>query len=1079
MADTIAELASLLKLGPDAPLQPPRFAKVVSVAGDAVTVTLGASAVEAVRCCLTKVGDVVLLETMPSGQLAAVAVKGEEASAQITYDLAGSVSDHTFDVTLNDSGGGSDTASLTLAAGANVSLSDSGSTITISATDTTYSAATQSAAGLMSAADKAKLDGIEAGATAITVDSALDSTSTNPVENKAIVTALAGKQDTLTAGTGLSMSGSTINHSNATTAGTVGTSSATSGNTLAVPYVTFDAQGHKTAMGTHTHSITGVSWYGTCDTAYGTQDKVVVCADFAKTVGSTIAVRFSKGSESSGMRLNVNGTGAFWVHYNGAMVSGTNIFQFQPNATVTFMWDGTQYQVVSIDDHVWARTPWFFGDSFVSDAKALVRPPYINWFLDGFWQLRARGATVTMTVDGVATTISPDVLFDGSYDSKISTVADGSTAVLTIDFSTMSTGWFPEVGTYPYGDIYISFYYRCGAASLTARGYTDYNSIGWKTLTCTDLTAGTPLSQFTGTKWRIDNPGLYHLKTLEITYVGKASGTTPAGSSMSAIELNLVRPTMQMVPVVTKYAAQTLYDRLTAPQFKGVFEGNSSWYGTCSTAAGTAAKVVSCSGFVLAKGAVVHVYSSNANTVANITLNVNSTGAKSVSRNGSSGAAPQWAAKEICSYVYDGTYWRYLGSNDASTYQLPASGVTADTYGPTADATPAFGATFEVPEVTVDAKGRVTDAETHTVTVPSLPDATSSTKGVVQPDNQSIIVSNGVLTATPAAVGLTCTERKGGEAWEYYLNNAATAWANYTCGWREEAWNDGRLTVWYWGWYSLINGAPSRTRDVTWTFTPTQGPQLGMDMPTAFVDTPTPHVSVLAKPYNTTTYSNTNFTLTDFSPNTSVSFHATATADCRAAFCVRMDGHWWLPNVDPDDPTPAEEWAIGDAIAIGGTSYYPVTDWTVSSSGAGGDSRLKAAVRFLITTSSTSGSWHVYAQYAAWTDTGYVPTANQNSYMLIRKLASAITTYTNDAGVKSAGDVWSTLNVNQRQGYVYNGQVSGNLIWGNTPYIITDCGTVGNGVTVSSETFYVGTTEVSSGVYVQTSVSVTTTTPSN
>ena len=66
-----------------------------------------------------------------------------------------------------------------------------------------YSAASSSAAGLMSAADKTKLDGIEAGATAITVDSAISSSSTNPVENQAIYTALAGKVST-EAGKGLS-----------------------------------------------------------------------------------------------------------------------------------------------------------------------------------------------------------------------------------------------------------------------------------------------------------------------------------------------------------------------------------------------------------------------------------------------------------------------------------------------------------------------------------------------------------------------------------------------------------------------------------------------------------------------------------------------------------------------------------------------------------------------------------------------------------------------------------------------------------------------------------------------------------
>ena len=66
-----------------------------------------------------------------------------------------------------------------------------------------YSNASTSAAGLMSATDKTKLDGIEAGATAITVDSAISSSSTNPVENQAIYTALAGKVDT-EAGKGLS-----------------------------------------------------------------------------------------------------------------------------------------------------------------------------------------------------------------------------------------------------------------------------------------------------------------------------------------------------------------------------------------------------------------------------------------------------------------------------------------------------------------------------------------------------------------------------------------------------------------------------------------------------------------------------------------------------------------------------------------------------------------------------------------------------------------------------------------------------------------------------------------------------------
>lgn len=96
----------------------------------------------------------------------------------------------------------------------------------IPAQDTTYSAATTSAAGLMSAADKTKLDGIATGATKITVDSALSSTSTNPVQNKVVNTAISSLNelvgDTPVATqisdavdecvTGLSVSGTTITY---------------------------------------------------------------------------------------------------------------------------------------------------------------------------------------------------------------------------------------------------------------------------------------------------------------------------------------------------------------------------------------------------------------------------------------------------------------------------------------------------------------------------------------------------------------------------------------------------------------------------------------------------------------------------------------------------------------------------------------------------------------------------------------------------------------------------------------------------------------------------------------------------
>ena len=74
-------------------------------------------------------------------------------------------------------------ATLTLKSCYNITLTEDpvNGTLTISATDTKY-----------------------------TIDSTLSSTSTNPIQNKVVYNALAGKQDKLTAGTGISISGNTI-----------------------------------------------------------------------------------------------------------------------------------------------------------------------------------------------------------------------------------------------------------------------------------------------------------------------------------------------------------------------------------------------------------------------------------------------------------------------------------------------------------------------------------------------------------------------------------------------------------------------------------------------------------------------------------------------------------------------------------------------------------------------------------------------------------------------------------------------------------------------------------------------------
>lgn len=92
---------------------------------------------------------------------------------------------------------------------------------------------------------------------------------------------------------------------------------------------------------------------------------------------------------------------------------------------------------------------------------------------------------------------------------------------------------------------------------------------------------------------------------------------------------------------------------------KGYVDGKSIQYGTCTTASGTAAKTASLSGFTLSTGAMVCIRFTYANT-GSITLNVNSTGARTVRVGGRNLVAGDIQASYNALLRYDGSYWQLL-----------------------------------------------------------------------------------------------------------------------------------------------------------------------------------------------------------------------------------------------------------------------------------------------------------------------------------------------------------------------------------------------------------------------------------
>ena len=82
-------------------------------------------------------------------------------------------------------------------------------------------------------------------------------------------------------------------------------------------------------------------------------------------------------------------------------------------------------------------------------------------------------------------------------------------------------------------------------------------------------------------------------------------------------------------------------------------------YYTCDTAAATAAKTVAATGYSLTNGGCIRIKMTNANTAANVTLNINSTGAKALYYDGAQASSTNtWEAGEVLEVYYDGTQYQ-------------------------------------------------------------------------------------------------------------------------------------------------------------------------------------------------------------------------------------------------------------------------------------------------------------------------------------------------------------------------------------------------------------------------------------
>lgn len=136
------------------------------------------------------------------------------------------------------------------------------------------------------------------------------------------------------------------------------------------------------------------------------------------------------------------------------------------------------------------------------------------------------------------------------------------------------------------------------------------------------------------------------------------------------------------------------------------------WYGTCTTAAGTAAKVVTTTtgNFALETGATVYVLFNTAHTSSTrITLNVDGTGDTAVNTTSTNGiTAYQISPKQVVCFVYDGESFRVQGGAVATTTyygMTKLSSATNSTSTATAATSSAVKSAYDLASVAVPSSG--------------------------------------------------------------------------------------------------------------------------------------------------------------------------------------------------------------------------------------------------------------------------------------------------------------------------------------------------------------------------------------
>lgn len=246
---------------------------------------------------------------------------------------------------------------------------------------------------------------------------------------------VSGKIDT--AGTGLSKSGTTLNHSNSVTAQT----------TQAIYPIKIDAQGHISSYGTAVtplishqtikqDAVTGATGnhYASCTTDAGTAAKTasITAGTPSLEAGLRVSVKFSNANTAGTPTLNINSLGAKNIFHKGAQITtGSNKALLA--GLVDFIYDGTQWHLVG--NYLDTNTTYTASTTSIGSASAgtaISADDITAWTTNTPTAVTKK--TVVTSASGATATVSNGVLTltNGSFSTGDSvTVTAGTSASLS------------------------------------------------------------------------------------------------------------------------------------------------------------------------------------------------------------------------------------------------------------------------------------------------------------------------------------------------------------------------------------------------------------------------------------------------------------------------------------------------------------------------------------------------------------------------------------------------------------------------------------------------------------------------